>query len=337
MKNPISKLLLILGMIIPSVLISACSDKKDVIHISTGSKVWLGVHVKNIPERRLTNLELDYGLEVIKVYEDSPAEKAGLKVGDILLKINGSSLEKVSDLSDLIRDKEIDDKVDITYLRNGKKLETEAVMSKRDRRIIVLDGKHKDLRYFVNDRKHAWLGVQTSNLSDQLREYFNVPDYLGILVKEVQKNSPAEKYGLKAGDIIIKFGRKEIEDTRDLYRAIDRYDPEEEVEIKIIRDKKEKVLTVTLGEGKGRFPRHYSFHPDKFEVYVPEMDIEIPEIEIEIPEIDIESLEELHELEDRVREEMELHTDELNEELEKLEKELKEIKIHTRHRKSAVI
>ena len=340
MKYHIHKVLIILGMIIPSILISACSDKKDVIHISTGSKVWLGVHVKDIPERRLNNLKLEYGLEVIKVYKDSPAEEAGLQVEDILLKINDTPLEKVSNLSDIIGNMDIDDKVKISYIRNGEELEAAAIMSKRDRKIIVLDGKHKDLRYFASHEKHAWLGVSTTKLTNQLRQFFNVPDYLGVLVKEVKEDSPAEKSGIKAGDIIIRVDRREIEDHNDLIRAINRYDPGEEVEIKIIRDKSEETIKVTLEEGNGRIQQHFSVHPENFEVYVPEMEFDIPEMHIRVPEIDAKSLEEMEELEERISEEVEIHSDELNEELEKLEEELeklKEIKIHTRHRKSAVI
>jgi len=337
MKHLFSKILVITAIIIPSVLLSACSEKNEVIHVSSKSKVWLGVHVKDIPERRLNNLKLDYGLEVIKVYKDSPAEEAGLENGDILIMINEKPLENVSGLSDIIGDMEIDDKIKINYLRNGKELEAEAILSKKNNRILVLDGKHKNLKYFVSDEKRAWLGILTSGLTDQLRAYFNVPDYLGVLIKEVMEDSPAEKHGLKAGDVIIQIGRKEIEDSRDLSLAIDRYEPGEEVEIKIIRDKKETVIKVTLAEGKVRFPRHYSFHPEGFDVYVPDFEVEIPEMHIEVPEIDAEELKEMHE---KLKEELEIHSDELNEELEKLEEELeelKEIKIHTRHRRSAVI
>lgn len=337
MKYLIQKTIIIMAIIIPSVLLSACSEKKDVIHVSSKSKVWLGVQVKNIPERRLDNLKVDYGLEVMNVYKDSPAEKAGLLEGDILLEINGSPLEDVSELSDIIQDTKIDEKVTIKYIRDGKKTETEATMSKRNRRIIAWDGKAGKQNHFVFNKTHSWLGVSTTGLTDQLRQFFNVPDYLGVLVREVEEDSPAEKHGLKAGDVIIQVGRKEIEDSHDLIRAIDRYDPGEEVEVKIIRDKKEVVLKVTLGERKGHYPNELSFHPDKFDVYVPEMEIEIPEIDIVIPEIDEESLENLHELNDRLRDELDSHKDELKEELEELKEELKEIKVYSHPRKSAVI
>ncbi len=334
MKYNLHKSLLLLGIIIPSFLFSACSEKSEYVHISSKTKVWLGVKAKNIPERRLDNLKLDYGLEVTKVYKDSPAEKAGLQEEDILLKINGKPLNDVDELIDVIRDTEIDEKVKITYMREGKELETEVSIVKRAKRSYVWQDKHKKYEHFLSDEKHTWLGVSTEKLTEQLRAFFKVPEYLGVLVKEVVEDSPAEKHGLKAGDVITKVGKKEIEDPNDLMRAIDRYEPGEEVDVKIIRDKKEQIVKVELGERKGRFPHYFSFKPEKFEFYAPEIEIEIPEMDITIPEIDTEELEELHE---KMREELEMHTDELNEELEELNEKLKEIKIRVRHRKSIVI
>jgi len=334
MKYHFRNVFLIFGILIPSFLLSACSDKKEIIHISTKSKVWLGVNVKNVSERRLNNLKLDYGLEVIKVYKESPAEKAGLQIEDILLEINGSPLKNASKLSNIIKDKKVDEKIKIKYLRNGKELETEATMSKRDRKIIVLDEKYRNLDHFVLNEKQAWLGVLTSNLTDQLRQFFKVPEDLGVLVKEVVEDSPAEKYGLKAGDVILQIDNKEVEDTYDLMRAINRSEVGDEVEVKLIRNKEEKTLKVILGEGKRRFRPHFKYRPDKFEFYAPEIEIEIPQIDIDIPEIDMKELRELHE---KMREKFDLDMDELNEELEDINEELKEIKIRTRDRKSIVI
>jgi C-terminal processing protease CtpA/Prc len=334
MKYNLHKSLLLLGIIIPSFLFSACSEKSEYVQISSKTKVWLGVKAKNIPERRLDNLKLDYGLEVTKVYKDSPAEKAGLQEEDILLKINGKPLSDVDELIDIIRDTEIDEKVKITYMREGKELETEASIVKRAKRSYVWQDKHKKYEHFLSDEKHAWLGVSTEKLTEQLRAFFKVPEYLGVLVKEVVKDSPAEKYGLEAGDVITKVGKKEIEDPFELMRAIDRYEPGEEVDVKIIRYKKEQIVKVKLDERKGRFRHYFRFKPEKFEFYAPEIEIEIPEMDIAIPQKDMEELEELHE---RMREELEMHTDELNEELEELNEKLKKIKIRARHRKSIVI
>ena len=334
MKNHLYKCLILVGIIIPTFLFSACSDKSEHIYISSKSKVWLGVRVKNIPERRMDNLKLDFGLEVTKVYKNSPAEDAGLQEEDILLKINGKTLDEVDELMDIISDTKMDEKINITYLREGKELQTKATISKSKRNVFVWKDKHKRLEHFTSGNKTAWLGVSTEKLTDQLRQFFSVPEYLGVLIKEVVEDSPAEKFGLKAGDIIIQVEKKEIEDSRDLMRAINRFDPGEEVEVKVIRDKKEQIIKVTLGEGKGHFRHHYSFEPDRFEFYAPDIEIEIPEMDFEIPEIEFKELEELNE---KMREEFEQHSDRLNEELEELNEELKRIKIRTSHRKSVTI
>jgi len=327
MKNHLYKSLIILGLIIPTFLVSACSEKSEYAHLSSNSKPWLGVKVKNIQERRLSNLNIEFGIEVTKVYRNSPAEKAGLYVEDIILRINDIPINDVDKLIKIILDTENDEKVKITYLREGKELETDVTISKRQKKVYIWNNQHKNLEHFLSDDKNAWLGVSTENLTDQLRQFFKTPEYLGVLINEVVEDSPADKYGLKAGDVIIKVGKKEVEDTNDLIQAIDRYEPGEEVEVIFIRDKKEQRVTIILGKGKGRFRHHFSFRPEKFEVFIPDM-------KIEIPDIDFEEFEELHE---KIMEEIEVNKEELNEELKELQEELKEIKIHTRHRKSITI
>ena len=194
--------------------------------------------------------------------------------------------------------------------------------------------KKYNYKSYQYDTDRAWLGIQTGALTDQLRIYFNTPEDLGVLVTEVQEDSPAEEYGLHAGDIIIQINNKTIRDHFDLVRVIDYYEPEEEVEIKIIRDRDEKSLNVRLGKSKSKFRRHYGYSPDRIEIEIPEIDIEIPEIDFEIPEIDMEELEGMNE---RVREEMERNREKIEEAREELQERLKEMRIRVKSKKSTVI
>ena len=111
--------------------------------------------------------------------------------------------------------------------------------------------KHKMMgKSFLSDEKAGFLGVQIQDLSEQLSDYFKVKDGNGVLVSEVVKDSPAEKAGLKAGDIITKVDSEDIENAGDLTATIRGYEPEAKVSISVIRDGKKKKLKATLGEAK---------------------------------------------------------------------------------------
>lgn len=114
--------------------------------------------------------------------------------------------------------------------------------------------KHKMMdKPFLSDEKAGFLGVQIQDLSEQLSEYFKVKNGNGVLVAEVVEDSPADKAGLKAGDIILKVDDEDIENAGDLTRTIRGYKPKSKVSISVIRDGKKKKLKATLGEVEQRF------------------------------------------------------------------------------------
>lgn len=119
---------------------------------------------------------------------------------------------------------------------------------------IKIIKKHKMMdEPFFSDEKAGFLGVQIQDLSEQLSDYFKVKNGNGVLVSEVAENSPAEKAGLKAGDIITKVDDKDIENSGDLTLTIRGYEPETKVSISVIRDGKKKKLKATLGETEQDF------------------------------------------------------------------------------------
>ena len=95
---------------------------------------------------------------------------------------------------------------------------------------------------------NTFLGVHCEDISDQLRDYFKVKSDGGVLISEILENSPAETSGLKAGDILISINDKEIWDTFDLTRTVNKHKPEEEIKIKVVRKGRVKKINVTLGE-----------------------------------------------------------------------------------------
>jgi serine protease Do len=94
----------------------------------------------------------------------------------------------------------------------------------------------------------AWLGVRIQPITKEIMESFGLDSIEGALIAEVLKNSPAEKAGLKEGDVIIEVDGKKVEDSNHLPKIIAFYQPEQKVEIVYIRDKKKTKVQVTLGK-----------------------------------------------------------------------------------------
>jgi hypothetical protein len=98
-----------------------------------------------------------------------------------------------------------------------------------------------------NENGGGYLGVQIQGLEGQLADYFGAKDG-GVLVTEVIENSPAEKAGLKAGDVIISVAGEDVDDSGELVEEIRGHTPETKVELKVLRKNRSRKMKVTLGE-----------------------------------------------------------------------------------------
>ncbi len=100
-------------------------------------------------------------------------------------------------------------------------------------------------------RAHGgYLGVSTLELGDQLARYFQVPEDRGVLVTAVEDGSPAEKAGLRAGDVILSVAGDAVRDSGDLMQLVRRRDPGDEVMIEVSRKGSTQTLAATLGDAR---------------------------------------------------------------------------------------
>jgi len=194
----------------------------------------LGVLIGNPDKSTLKAQHLDGGAEIIKVFDGSEAERIGLQEDDIIIKFNGRKIEEPTDLKDGVEDLEKAGDVEIVVLRDGKKLvktaHLEPLEQKINRRMHIRVDKDEvgpdvdidvdvpeealeQMMHALTPKKGGYLGVKVKNISDQLKSYFQVKN--GVLVERVLEDSPAQKAGLKAGDIIVKINDKTINDFAD--------------------------------------------------------------------------------------------------------------------------
>ena len=95
---------------------------------------------------------------------------------------------------------------------------------------------------------HAFLGVETVTLTEDLASQFNLASSTGALIVDVQPDSPADGAGLRAGDILVEMGGQKIEGTEDVFGELRRRDPGDRVELEVFRDSRRVQLQAVLGE-----------------------------------------------------------------------------------------
>jgi serine protease Do len=240
------------------------------------------------------------GVGVREVIKGSPAEKAGLRVGDVILRFDGEQVSSVRKLTRLIEEAAPEHSARLTVLRGGSEQQLSATLARREpfartevgpltihgmgdmpqvygdllKNPELWEHKGEELRERLEEmqRKHPGvftlgasrrIGVATSTLGKQLADFFGVSN--GVLINSVEANSPAEKAGLKAGDVVTEIDGKRIEDADDLVRGLGAKE-EGEVTLTVVRDRNRRTVRVTP---ERRQPQGFTLPSGSFRVVRP--------------------------------------------------------------------
>ena len=277
-----------------------------------GDGAFLGVGTEDISKENMARYGMREvrGVGVTEVAKDSPAEKAGLRKDDVILRFEGESVTSVRKLTRLVNESSADQNVRLTISRGGSEQELSATLSKRKMDAIfsgsmprILRGDNEDgVRVFPNgnwppsigggDVPLVWtlganrrIGVSTQSLSKQLADYFGVKDG-GVLITSVSDNSPAAKAGLKAGDVITAIDGEKVTSPGDITQVLGKKETGD-VSLTVVRDKNTRTVTVTPEKN----PNQDLLKPGTLgtrRIMVPSVKVRsIPPMKIEIPQIDI--------------------------------------------------
>jgi membrane-associated protease RseP (regulator of RpoE activity) len=268
---------------------------------------FLGVNTEDINKENMGryNLRDARGVGVTSVVKDSPAEKAGIRKDDVILRVDGDNVTSVRKLSRLISEIAPDQSVRITISRGGAEQEVTATIAKRDEsprfegrlrgfpdvfrgspEIWRMEGMPSlnGLNYaFGNSRR---IGVSTIPLTKQLAAYFGIADGKGLLVTSVTEDGPAAKAGLKAGDVIVSVDGEKVEAAGDVSRVINKK-KDGDVAITIVRNKSQQTIRVTPKEGDSPFVVPSSTRIGR-QIVIPRIELpEIPAVNVAIPRIEL--------------------------------------------------
>lgn len=222
---------------------------------------WLGISVKESGDR----------LEIVDIEDKSPAEKYGLKKGDVITGIDGRDVAAGAEVTREIRRRKPGTEVAVHVLRDGESREVKVKLGefteKEGRR--ELENRFPGLfppppgrpmapdrvpfpEGFFNRENRKHIGVSLQILGKDLAAYFGVPEGKGFLVTEFAEDSPARKAGMKIGDVILKADGRSLDSVADLSGLIQEKKKGEKIRFDVLRDKKPINLDVPVAEQVNR-------------------------------------------------------------------------------------
>jgi serine protease Do len=232
---------------------------------------FLGVGLRDVDTDRAGQLKLKTatGAEVITVDHDAPACKAGIKVHDVILSMNGQAIVGLAQLQRMLQDTPAGHTVSLVISRDGQQQTFSVQLADRatleadawSQHIPVPDpdsdadqpaatgGTAGNGIFSSLSANPLYTGLDLDVLGPQLANYFGVHDGFGLLVRRVDDNSPAAVAGLRAGDVITKVNGQNISTTNQWTHTI-HANRGKQLQLTVIRDKHEGTVNMVAGRAK---------------------------------------------------------------------------------------
>ncbi|MGH7055198.1 MAG: PDZ domain-containing protein [Stellaceae bacterium] len=176
-------------------------------HVTWG---WLGVAVQNVTPTIAKSLGLTHphGALVAAVTPDSPAAKAGIKSGDVIVAAKGKDIRTVSDLPPIVAESKVGGILPLEIVRNGKKMALNATVGAMPAKLEA-EAEPTPSQSAPTHAPARALGLQLAPLTSVLRSQLRVPkDVTGVVVTRIAPDSPARSLGIRPGDVIVSIDQK---------------------------------------------------------------------------------------------------------------------------------
>ena len=210
-----------IGFAVPSALAEPITKQ-----LREGKKItrgWLGVKIQAVSPEIAESLGMKEpkGALVVGMTPNSPAQKAKILSGDVIVKFNGKEIDTMRKLPRVVAETPIGKEVDIEVIRNGSTKKLHVTVGKMDETEEKKPAEEKQSE--APTRKgESVLSMQLTPVTDDVRsEYGLAANIRGVLVMELKDGSTAQKKGIEPGDVIVEAGQKPVRSVADLKAAID--------------------------------------------------------------------------------------------------------------------
>jgi serine protease Do len=232
-----------------------------------GTAGYLGVDLQEIEPDKVSTLRLKdaHGAEVTLVDHDAPAGKSGLKVHDVILQLDGQPIDNVDQLRHRLHEMPSGRTINLLVSRDGNPLNISVKLC--DRAALQKETWNEHMKGVPSESfmapsgysgptflhkmipRYMNVGADVNPVHTQLADYFGVTSGTGLLVANVDYQSPASRAGLKAGDVVTRVDSQPMTSKNDWQKAM-RSHRGQPVQVTIMRNKQEMVLTLNTGKSK---------------------------------------------------------------------------------------
>ncbi|HAJ27136.1 MAG TPA: peptidase [Syntrophus sp. (in: bacteria)] len=179
------------------------------------SRGWMGVSVQDITEEMAKSLQLKdrRGAIVSEVFKGDPAERAGIRAGDIVTEINGKKIKDTHELLLSIASFHVGDKVSIKVIRDGREMIFQ---------VMVVERKDQPEVAAAKGGAYEQFGLAVEDITPEIARYLGIPKKTGIIVVRVQSGSPADEMGIQPQDIILQVNKTKIASVKEYMNEVNK-------------------------------------------------------------------------------------------------------------------
>jgi serine protease Do len=199
---------------------------------------WLGVMIQQVTNElaKSFNLERPIGALVGQVVSDSPAEKAGLKAGDVIISYNGREVSQMTMLPAMVANTKVGTKAKVELIRDGEKMTITVEIGKMDEEEAVVAG--------TETGTSKKLGMTVQELTPKLAESLGIDKTEGLIVTDVDPDSSAAEAGIHRGDIVLEINREKVGSVTEYRKALQDAKDKKTVLLLIQRDQNTRFVVI---------------------------------------------------------------------------------------------
>ncbi|MGZ3495825.1 MAG: DegQ family serine endoprotease, partial [Thermodesulfobacteriota bacterium] len=203
-------------------------------HVTRG---WLGVSIQEVTPELAKSFALKEkkGALVAQVVPGSPAEKAGIEQGDVIVEFDGKEVASSKDLPLIVSSTPVGKSVTIKLSRNGKVFDRQVKVGEMEQKAEVANA----------PSSHKPLGITVQNITPEIAQGLGLKREAGVVVTRVEPGSPAANAGIQTGDVIREVDRKPIKDVDDFVQKIEKSKDQENILLFLQRGQNNLFAAVT--------------------------------------------------------------------------------------------